>query len=82
MKLIDGRPHRLYSIIKTALPPAMERQLAVLGMTTASPIQIIRRKKNGAMIIRTRGSRFAIGAGITANIEIRTENSPLDRGKA
>ena len=51
------------------LPFQMERRLEALGMTRQTPISILNRKGKGIMIIKLRGTRFALGYNITKNIE-------------
>lgn len=52
------------------LPFQMERRLEALGMTRHTPLSILNRKGKGIMIIRLRGSRFALGYHITKQIEV------------
>ena len=52
------------------LPFQMERRLEALGMTKHTPLSILNRKGKGIMIIRVRGSRFAVGYDITKQIEV------------
>ncbi len=53
------------------LPFQLERRLEALGMTHATPISVINRKGRGILIIKLRGTRFALGYNITKNIEVR-----------
>lgn len=52
------------------LPFQMERRLEALGMTRHTPLSILNRKGKGIMVIRLRGSRFALGYNITKQIEV------------
>lgn len=52
------------------LPFQMERRLEALGMTKHTPLSILNKKGKGIMIIRVRGSRFALGYNITKQIEV------------
>ena len=52
------------------LPFQMERRLEALGMTKHTPLSILNRKGKGIMVIRLRGSRFALGYNITKQIEV------------
>lgn len=52
------------------LPFQMERRLEALGMTRHTPLSVLNRKGKGIMIIRLRGSRFAVGYNITKHIEV------------
>ena len=53
------------------LPPQMERRLEALGMTRESVITVLNRKGKGIMIIKLRGTRFALGYNMTKNITVR-----------
>ena len=54
-----------------SLPFELERRLEALGMTTGTPVSVLNRKGKGIMIIKLRGTRFALGYNITRNIEVK-----------
>ena len=56
---------------KIDLPFQMERRLEALGMTKESVISVLNRKGKGIMIIKLRGTRFALGYHMTKNIPVR-----------
>lgn len=56
---------------KTELPVELERRLEALGLITGSKVSVMRKKRKGAMIIKVRGTRFALGSGISSHIEVR-----------
>ena len=53
-----------------SLPLQTEKRLEALGMTQGTPVEVLNRKSGGTMIVRVRGTRFALGKGITKNIEV------------
>lgn len=53
------------------LPFQLERRLEALGMTRETPVSILNRKGKGILIIKLRGTRFALGYNITKNIEVK-----------
>lgn len=53
------------------LPFRMERRLEALGMTLGTAVSVINRKGKGILIIKLRGTRFALGLNITKNIEVK-----------
>ena len=53
------------------LPFELERRLEALGMTTGTRVCVLYRKGKGIMIIKLRGTRFALGYNITRNIKVR-----------
>lgn len=71
MLLKDGNVKESYIIQNISLPDTLERRLEALGMTHQSKVSIISKKGRGIMIIKLRGSRFALGEHITENIEVQ-----------
>ena len=53
------------------LPVQTERRLEVLGMLEGTRITVVNRKKKGAMIVKIRGTRFAVGRSIAECIEVK-----------
>ena len=53
------------------LPFQMERRLQALGMIRDTTISVLNRKGKGIMIIKLRGTRFALGYNMTKNIEVK-----------
>ena len=70
MKLNEGQKGSEFRVIRMELPIQTERRLEVLGMLEGTQISVVNRKKRGAMIIKIRGTRFAIGENITKHIEV------------
>lgn len=60
-----------YKIQKMDLPLNVEKRLEALGMTHGTPVDVLNGKKSGTMIVRVRGTRFALGRGITEKIEVK-----------
>lgn len=56
---------------KISLPFQMERRLQALGMTKGTVLSVLNRKGKGIMIIKLRGTRFALGYNMTKNIEVK-----------
>ncbi len=67
MYLKDARTGDTCVVEKLNLPFELERRLEALGMTTATPVTVLNRKGKGIMIIKLRGTRFALGYNITAD---------------
>ncbi len=68
MKLSDGKKGKNYVISHIELPLAASRRLQMLGMTAGSGIYVLNRKKGGPMIVKVRGTRFALGRGFCEGI--------------
>ena len=69
MLLSDAVMGESYIVEKIHLPFETERRLEALGMTDRTRISVLGRKGRGILIVKLRGSRFALGAAITHNIE-------------
>ena len=51
------------------LPRQVGRRLEALGLTLGTRVLVLG-KKSGALILEVRGTRFAVGQGITRKIEV------------
>lgn len=67
--LKDAQIGRTYVVEALHLPFELERRLEALGMTHGAKVTVLNRKGQGILIIKLRGSRFALGYNITKNIE-------------
>ena len=70
MPLSDGVIGKIYSINEISLPVTIQRRLEALGMTQNATVSILNRKGKGILIIKLRGTRFALGVNITKNITV------------
>lgn len=71
MTLQEGDAGSQYVVVKLGLPVGLERRLEALGLIEGSAVSILRKKRRGAMIIKVRGTRFAVGYGISSNITVK-----------
>lgn len=71
MKLIEGEPGQRYEVSDTTLPIETERRLEALGLTYGTRIRVINKKKHGAMVIKIRGTRFAVGKNIAEHVVVQ-----------
>lgn len=71
MQLSKGKTGNIYEVIHADLPVQLERRMEALGMTVGTNISILHQKKGGTMVITIRGTRFAIGKGISQKIEVK-----------
>lgn len=65
MLLKDAKIGRAYTVKSIHLPFQLERRLEALGMTRQTAISVLNRKGKGILIIKLRGTRFALGYSIT-----------------
>lgn len=70
MTLDVGRVDRLYKINKLNLSLEVAKRLEALGMTNGSKIEVLNKKNHGTLIIKVRGTRFAVGRGMSQKIEV------------
>ena len=73
MTLLDCPPGASRRIQGLALPLELARRLEALGLIAGSPVEVLRKKRRGAMIITVRGTRFAVGRYIAAHITVRED---------
>ena len=71
MRLCDGIPGKTYRVLDLQLAMQMERRLEALGLTLGSSVTVMNKKKHGAVIIKIRGTRFAVGKYIGDHIQVR-----------
>ena len=70
MTLDKGTVGGTYTVEKIDLPDQVEHRLEALGMTLGTKVSVLGRKDRGTLILKVRGTRFAIGRGITQQIEV------------
>lgn len=75
MRISNGRPHIWYKVMEFEAEPVITRRLEALGITEGSKLQILNKKKNGSIIIKIRGTRWAIGKKISEGIICREETN-------
>ena len=68
MYLCDGKIGNNYKVSDIELPTNMEKRLEALGMTRGTSIAVLNSKSRGVLIVKVRGTRFALGRNITKNI--------------
>ncbi|MBR4723956.1 MAG: ferrous iron transport protein A, partial [Clostridia bacterium] len=61
MVLSDAKTGNSYTIEDIRLDLKVTRRLQVLGLTHGTKISVLNKKALGPMIIKVRGTRFAIG---------------------
>lgn len=71
MRLKEGKDNHTYIVEKIQIELNLERRLEALGLTEGSKITILNNKKKGAMTVKFRGTRFALGRRIADNIFVK-----------
>lgn len=70
MNVSQAQKGRTYLVKKVNLEGNIERRLEMIGMTDQVKLMVLNKKNQGAVIIKVRGTRFAIGKEIADAIEI------------
>lgn len=68
MTLDLGKVNRTYLLERTELPGPVEKRLEALGMTRGTAIRVLGNKDRGTVIVKVRGTRLAMGKGISRQI--------------
>ncbi|MBP3284216.1 MAG: ferrous iron transport protein A [Clostridia bacterium] len=71
MILTRGKKGQEYRTEQINLQENLLRRLEVLGLTEGTVISVVNKNFNGSMIIRVRGTRFAIGKKVAEGIFVR-----------
>lgn len=71
MTLNTGEINAAYIVEKLELPLHLQKRLEALGMISGTKVEVLNNKSGGTLIIKVRGTRFAIGKGISENIQVR-----------
>lgn len=71
MKLKEGKNGCTYVVEKIQTELGLERRLESLGLTEGSFITVLNNDKKGAMTVKFRGTRFALGRRIADNISVK-----------
>lgn len=70
MNLKEGIKNHTYKVVGIHLELQIERRLEALGLTEGSHVVVLNNDKKGALTVRFRGTRFAIGRRIAEQIEV------------
>ena len=68
--LSQGKIGDSYTVQKMEPPMNIEKRLEALGMTHGTSVLILNSKSHGVLIVKVRGTRFALGRNITEKIQV------------
>lgn len=71
MRLKEGKDNHTYIVQEIHIELNLERRLEALGLTQGAEITILNNDKKGALTVRFRGTRFALGRRIADNIIVK-----------
>lgn len=70
MTLYEGKIAHTYYVKDMRIEEAVMRRLEALGMNEGTKVSFLNSKKDGAVIIKVRGTRLALGKNIAKGIEV------------
>lgn len=71
MTLYDGKVDGRYIVEEVNVKENITRRLEALGINEGTTIEVLNRKKKGAMVIKVRGTRLALGKSIVDEIIVK-----------
>lgn len=71
MTLKEGKNQGIYEVVDIRVELNLERRLEALGLTMGTQIVVLNNDKKGAMTVKFRGTRFAIGRHIAESIIVK-----------
>ena len=71
MTLNNAKVGTSYTVENMDLKIDIKRHLEAIGMILNTTIEVLNKKRNGAVIFKVRGTRLAVGKNISQNITIK-----------
>ncbi|MCI8416613.1 MAG: ferrous iron transport protein A [Lachnospiraceae bacterium] len=71
MMLREGKLKEGYLVEEIQLGDKIRRRLQILGLTRGTRVEVLNRKKNGTIVMKVRGTRFAAGKEVAEGIQVR-----------
>ena len=68
MTILDGTVKEFYTVTDVQIQENIMRRLEALGINSGARMQLMNRKKTGTVIIKVRGTRWAMGRDIAGGI--------------
>lgn len=70
MTILEGTVKQFYIVTDIVTEENIMRRLEALGINSGTRLQMMNQKKNGTVIIKVRGTRWAIGRDIAGGIQV------------
>ena len=70
MTLDKGAVGQSYTVEDMDLPQQVGHRLEALGLTVGTRVSVLGTKDKGTLILKVRGTRFAMGRSITRRLEV------------
>lgn len=71
MRLKEGKNNQTVIVERLEVEQNLERRLGALGLTEGTKVTILNNDKKGAMTVKFRGTRFALGKKIAQCITVK-----------
>ena len=68
MTELATEPFPYFEVTDIELPTNIGKRLEALGMTCGTPVTVLNSKNHGVLIVKVRGTRFALGRNITKKV--------------
>lgn len=78
MTITQGHIGRTYIVTDISMEGPIMRRLEALGINSGTKLRLMNQKRNGTVIIKVRGTRWAIGRDIAGGILV----SPAEEERA
>ncbi len=70
MTILEGTVKHDYIVTDIVMDEMIMRRLEALGINSGTKLQMMNQKKNGTVIIKVRGTRWAMGRDIAGGIQV------------
>lgn len=70
MTITEGHIGETYAVTDISMEGPVMRRLEALGINSGTKLRLMNRKRNGTVIIKVRGTRWAIGRDIAGGIQV------------
>lgn len=71
MTILEGKMKDSYVVTGITMEENIMRRLEALGIIEGTKLTLMNRKRNGAFIIKVRGTRWAVGKDIAKGILVK-----------
>lgn len=80
MTILDGKVNQTYTVTDVSIEETIMRRLEALGINSGTKLRMMNRKKNGTLIIKVRGTRWAVGRDIARGILVEPAGEETSDG--
>lgn len=70
MTILEGNIREQYIVMDLNMEENIMRRMEALGINSGTRMELMNRKKNGTVILKVRGTRWAVGRDIAVGIQV------------